>query len=276
MSPRVIERHGTNRSKQSTGLLVGGEPGVRSSIRLRPLGTAVLMLAGVLAGCAPSNQEINAFIHDWEASVSGTKYVVQPPDSIQISSATAQEIDGEVQVIRSDGKISLRLIGDVKVSGLTPVEISRKLESMLRKFYLNPVVNVRIDKRDSKRFYVFGQVARPGPYRYTGRDTVLDVLARAQPNFLAWKSQIQVIRPSHDGDRRHVVVVDAQRIMERGDLEMNVHLEEGDIMYVPPTPLAWVGLRVRELLFPLQPVSQAITGPAQTAQVFEDGFLDDD
>ncbi len=34
-------------------------------------------------------------------------------------------------------------------------------------------------------------------------------------------------------------------------------LKEGDIVYVPPTPLAWAGLRLRELLFPFEPVMGA-------------------
>lgn len=226
-----------------------------------------LLLAGHLAlasGCQSDDREINAFIHDWEASVSGTVDVVQPPDAIEIYSPDAPEIDGEVQVVDAAGKISLRLIGQVKVAGMTPVEIARKLEAILSKYYSDPTVRVRLADRRSRRIYVFGQVDSSGPYPYTGRDTVLSVLAKANLTFLAWKSQIKVIRPSHDEGKRHVIVVDADKIMEKGDLEMNVLLEEGDIIYVPPTPLAWLGLRAREILFPARQVTQATVEPGYT------------
>ncbi len=241
----------------------------RSSPRRRNLAVVLLAIcvtgAGAMTGCAPSEHEISAFIHDWEASVSASDYRVQPPDALEISSAQAPEIDGEVQTVRQDGKITLRLLGEVKVAGLTPVEVSRKLQSLLNQYYLEPQVSVRVNSAGSKRFYVFGQVAQQGAFHYTGRDTLLGALAQAQPTFIAAKEIIKVIRPNHEGDKRHVITVDARRILEEGKLDQNVMLQEGDIVYVPPTVLGWIGLRINEVLFPLYPVQQAIVTPASTA-----------
>ncbi|MFQ5429936.1 MAG: polysaccharide biosynthesis/export family protein [Phycisphaerae bacterium] len=239
----------------------------------RWFGSAFVLACGA-AGCGPSQQEINAFIHYSEASVSETRYAVQPPDSIEISSPQAPEIDGEVQTIRQDGKVSLRLLGDVKVAGLTPVEIARKLELLLGRYYQHPAVNVRLAQRASKRFFVFGEVQRAGPFMSTGRDTVLSVLAEAQPTFLAWKSRIKVIHPSHEGAKRHVLTVNAEKMMKDGDLESNVMLRDGDIVYVPPTPLAWVGLRFRELLMPIQPAADTINTPGLASDNFDRYYLD--
>ena len=237
---------------------VSGRAGL--SLELGLLAVSFLCLA---SGCSPSDREINAFIHDWEASVAGTGDVVEPPDVIEIHSPDAPEIDGEVQMVDASGKVSLRLIGQVKVAGLTPVEIARKLEAILSKYYKDPTVRVRLTERASQKIYVFGQVNSGGRFPFTGRDTVLSVLAKAQPTFMAWKSQVKVIRPSHEEEKRHVIVVDADKIMNDGDLEMNVLLEEGDIIYVPPTPLAWVGLRIREVLFPADQVVNATVEPGQ-------------
>lgn len=229
---------------------------------------AVLMvaMAALLAacGCSDDTHEINAFIHDWEASTSGTEYVVQPPDQLEISSPTAPEIDGETHVVGADGKISLRLIGQIKVAGLTPVDIARKIEHLLATYYQSPAVSVRMVRTASKRIFVFGQVARGGTFPYTGRDTVMSVLSEAQPTFLACKDQIKLIRPSHDGTKRHVITIDANKLMQQGDLTLNMILEEGDVIYVPPTVLAWVGLRVQEVLFPVQPIAQTVITPGQT------------
>jgi polysaccharide biosynthesis/export protein len=222
---------------------------------------AVLALSAA-AGCSTSDHEVNAFLHEWETSVSAAEYRVQPPDMIEISSAQAAEIDGEEQSIRQDGKISLRLLGEIEVAGLTPTEISRKLESLMRMYYVDPKVNVRVTNRDSKRFYVFGEVARPGAYHYTGRDSLLYVLSQTQPTRIAWKSQVKVIPPSHDEEKRQIMTVDADQITERGVLAQNVLLQENDIVYVPPTPFSWIGLRIQEALWPVSPMLGAVQTPA--------------
>lgn len=240
---------------------------VRLTIQFHPARVAVaacclLLVAAAGTGCGPKDEEIHAFVHDHEASVSAADYRVQPPDVLEISSAQAPEVDGEMLTIRQDGKITLRLIGEVKVAGLTPVEISRKLESLLAQYYVEPQVSVSVKSAGSKKYYVFGQVAHEGAFPYTGRDTLLHALAEARPTFIAAKEMIKVIRPSHEEGKRQVLVIDAKGMMEQGNLERNFLLQEGDIVFVPPTVLGWVGLRVREVLFPLTPVGQAYTTPA--------------
>jgi len=64
---------------------------------------------------------------------------------------------------------------------------------------------VQIAGYNSRRFYVLGEVARPGPMRWTGCDTLLDVLAQAQPTDNAWPERIIVIRatgPTQGGFER--------------------------------------------------------------------------
>ncbi|MFH1416848.1 MAG: polysaccharide biosynthesis/export family protein [Planctomycetota bacterium] len=233
--------------------------------------TALALVSAMAAmGCSSSEQEVNAFLHEWEATVSAAEYRIQPPDEIEISSDKAPEIDGEQQTVRQDGKVSLRLLGDVAVAGLTPAETSAKLESLLSRYYVDPHVNTRVKERLSKRYYVFGQVGRPGAHPYTGRDSLLHVLSIAQPTFLAWKSQVKVIHPSHEESDRKIMTVNVDLIMKQGRLEQNVLLEEGDIVYVPATPMAWLGLRLREVLWPVSPILGAARTPAEIVTTGED------
>ncbi|MCH7526129.1 MAG: hypothetical protein IID39_01710 [Planctomycetes bacterium] len=46
-------------------------------------------------------------------------------------------------------------------------------------------------------------------------------------------------------------------MIKTGDTRMNILLEPEDIVYVPPTPLAWLGLKIQELLFPVSSVNVA-------------------
>lgn len=73
-------------------------------------------------------------------------------------------------------------------------------------------------------------------------------------------------------------MVDLDRMLNKGDMTDDVLLQEGDVIQVPPTPLAWVGHRVRELMYPVDPVVNAYTMPAtpiQATQNYQDGFSDD-
>ena len=231
--------------------------------RLLHLAWVALAIVGLQAGCGPSDREINSFLQHTEASVSSAEYVVQPPDVLELSSAQASEIDGEQQTVRQDGKISLRLLGEVSVAGLTPAEIGQKLETLLAQYYVHPSVNVRLTGSHSKRYYVFGEntLGRAGAFEYTGRDTLLNALALAQPSSFAWKSHIKLIRPSQDKSTRHVLTIDADRMIKHGKTDQNVLLQDGDVLWVPPTPIAWLGMRLGELLIPVQNI-QTLTSPS--------------
>ena len=94
-----------------------------------------------------------------------------------------------------------------------------------------------------------------------------------RPNFIAWGSQVKVIRPSPTPDEVHEITVDVDKMMQSGDLRDNLLLQEGDIVYVPPTPLGAVGLVIQEVLFPFSPLMSAYSFPADvvaTTNVYSD------
>jgi hypothetical protein len=63
-----------------------------------------------------------------------------------------------------------------------------------------------------------------------------------------------------------VLRVDLTKMYEKGDLSKNVYLQPDDMIYVPPTPLAEIGLALQQLLFPIRPASSAIQLPATAAR----------
>jgi len=62
-----------------------------------------------------------------------------------------------------------------------------------------------------------------------------------------------------------VLRVDLTKMYEKGDLSKNVYLQPDDMIYVPPNPLAAVGLAIQQLLFPVRPATETIRLPASTA-----------
>jgi polysaccharide export outer membrane protein len=210
-----------------------------------------------------------AFLRANEVTTSTGHYTVMPPDAIAIHAPGAPEIDGMVQRVRPDGKVALRLLGEVQIAGLTTQEIAEKLETQLSRYYVEPEVVVEVSRYSSQFFYIFGEVSRPGARPYTGRDTLLKALAEAEPTFLAWRSQIRVVRPGPDEESRKTIVVNLDKMIRSGKTEQNILLQPGDIIEVPPTPIAWLGHRVRELLYPLQPAVEAYARPARAIDAYD-------
>ena len=82
-------------------------------------------------------------------------------------------------VVRTDGNISLPLINEVKVSGLTPLQIQELVAEKLKSFLNNPQVTVTVTEIHSKRAFITGEVVRPGTYSLNAETTVLQLIAQA-------------------------------------------------------------------------------------------------
>lgn len=227
--------------------------------------TLLVVLIGA-QGCAPKYSDYDAFVQKPRPLVTATEYRVAPPDVLTFASKFVREINGNTQMIRPDGVVTLPLLGDTYVAGKTCAEISREIEAMARQFYAEADVTVRVAQFNSKKIFVFGEVYQPGPYQYNGANRVLDTLAKAQPTRLADPSKISVLRPNEEGEMIRRMTIDLNAMVKRGDTALDVVLEEGDILYIPPTPLAAVGLGIQQLLLPIQPASQAVSGTAGIEQ----------
>jgi polysaccharide export outer membrane protein len=217
-----------------------------------------------LTGCFSSNpKDIAAFTMPHKVNVSSRNYILQPADEIEVHCTAMPEIDDQRQTIRPDGRIGFEGLGEIEVAGKTPAQVANILRAKALELYKltgdNPV-DVQVTAFLSKKYYVLGEVTSPGPQVYTGRDTLLNALAVAVPTVLAWEERIQVIRPSPSGDRRtrpKIFEVNFDRMAAHGDASKNVLLEEGDIVYVPPTVLAAAAMKIEEFI---RPIARAFSG----------------
>ncbi|MDO8630156.1 MAG: polysaccharide biosynthesis/export family protein, partial [Phycisphaerales bacterium] len=176
-------------------------------------------------GCAAKNADMLHFLREHEHQVSAIEYRIGIPDAISITAPRVLEIDGESQRVRPDGKISLRLLGDVKIVGMTAKEVVAKLEVLLSRYYLDPKVDVRVVHYESKKYYIYGMVGGVGPKPYTGRDTLLDAVVKAGTSFLSWTSKVKVIRPAHGDTPVRTLEVNVDKMVKTGDWSSNILLE---------------------------------------------------
>jgi polysaccharide export outer membrane protein len=225
--------------------------------------TVVLLLIGVsLMSCFSSNpKDIGYFKMPQDVNTSTDTYVLQPPDEIQIFCNKVPIIHEQRQKIRPDGKISFEDLGEIQAAGKTPAQLAEDIRLKVVEFYkltsLN-AVDVKIAAYQSKVYYVLGQVNDSGPRIYTGRDTALTAISLAEPNPMAWLERIQIIRPSNDKNIKPAIFeLNYHRLRTQGDTTKNVLLQEGDIVYVPPTVLGWMALKIEEFI---RPIARAFSG----------------
>jgi polysaccharide export outer membrane protein len=159
-------------------------------------------------------------------------YIIGPEDILAINVWKEPDISRSVPV-RSDGAISLPLVGEVQAGGKTTVELEQEITAKLRTYISEPVVAVMVEEMRSKRFNVLGQVAKPGSYLLTTNTTVLDAIALAGGfrDFAKQKS-IYVLRKNPDGSETRLPF-NYKDAVKGKNVEQNVKLLPRDSVVVP-------------------------------------------
>ena len=243
-------------------------------LRLIALVVTILLLLVSLTGCFSAQpKDIEAFSKPDEVVLMSSDYVLMPPDEIEIHCSKVPEIHLQRQRIRPDGFITFENLGSIQAANKTPDEVAQLIQAKVLELYAlageNPI-DVQIASYQSKFYYVLGEVEHPGPKLITGRDTTFAAIAAATPTPLAWDKRVQVIRPSSDPNKKpKIFELNFKKMMAHGDLTKDVLLQQGDIVYIPPTILASLGKTVQEVTSPvnstfstINTVQRTIVGPS--------------
>ncbi len=160
------------------------------------------------------------------------EYRIGPKDLLEISVFGLDDLNTTVRV-SEEGKITLPLLGEVKVQGLTKTEVEKELARLLEKKYLqNPQVTVFIKEYQSKRVSVLGAVQNPGPYELLGRQTLLQIISEAGGMTEDAGETIIIIRQLADGSSK-TLRIPAEELIVKGDAKLNIVLQPGDIINIP-------------------------------------------
>lgn len=179
-------------------------------------------------------------------------YHLRAPDEIAVSVYPQSEL-GKTVIIRPDGKISLPLIGDVFVEGMTPMELSEKLTAELSKYAKNPSVTVIVTGFNSQKIYVIGEVYRQGAYPYTGTTSAFEAVQNAG-SFTRRASLGRVILVRGDLDNPQVIDINMKAVVKKGIKRKDLLLQPEDIVFVPPNGFAKAGYVMEQVLFPFTPI----------------------
>jgi polysaccharide biosynthesis/export protein len=167
-----------------------------------------------------------------KSATSDDSYVIGANDVLAINVWKEPEISRSVPV-RSDGKISLPLVGELQASGQTPRQLEQEISKRLLSYISEPEVTVIVTDSKSQKVNILGMVVKPGAYLLTSSTTVLDAIAMAGgfKDFAKQKS-IYVLRQAPDGTQKRIPF-NYKEVIKGKNPEQNIRVQTGDTVVVP-------------------------------------------
>jgi polysaccharide export outer membrane protein len=209
------------------------------------LGLFFIVLSGSLLGQAPTASQADrglpadavAASPATPPAASGSKahdnsFVIGNDDHLAINVWKEPDLTRSIPV-RSDGKISLPLVGEVQATGRTPLQLEEEISTKLKNYITEPEVTVIVEQINSQKFNILGQVTKPGSYSLAAATTVLDAIADAAGfrDFAKQKS-IYILRQNASGGETRIAF-NYKEVIKGKNPQQNIKLEPGDTIVVP-------------------------------------------
>ena len=167
-----------------------------------------------------------------EKGRSDDSYVIGADDVLSINVWKEPDVSRSVTV-RSDGKISLPLVGELQASGQTPRQLEQEITKRLQSYISEPEVTVIVQQINSQKFNILGQVLKPGSYPLANSPTVLDAIALAGGfRDFAKKKSIYVLRQNPGGGQVRLPF-NYKDMVKGKNTDQNVKLQPRDTIVVP-------------------------------------------
>ena len=159
-------------------------------------------------------------------------FVIGNGDVLAISVWKQPDLSRSIPV-RSDGRISLPLIGEIQAAGQTPLKLEDELTRRLQPYLTEPEVTVIVEQINSEKFNILGRVAKPGSYPLVNPTTVLDAIALAGGcREFAKQKSIYILRRLPDGTETRMPF-NYQEVIKGKNTAQNIQLQPRDTIVVP-------------------------------------------
>ena len=207
---------------------------MKNTLRNTWFQTFAMSLVCVLIPCVAAAQNTGTPPGSIDSSKAhDDSYVIGVDDVLAINVWKEPEVSQKAISVRSDGKISLPLAGEVQASGETPRQLEQALSAKLKNYISEPEVTVIVERGKSQKYNILGQVAKPGSYPVGSSTTILDAIALAGGfrDFAKQKS-IYVLRKNPDGTQSRLAF-NYKEVIKGKNPAQNITLQPNDILVVP-------------------------------------------
>ena len=174
------------------------------------------------------------FLFGFIGSTQAENYVIGPEDVLQISVWGSPELSVPQLPVRPDGMISVPLVGDIKVDGMTPDQLKAYLEKEYLRFIKAPNVSVIVTAINSFKVFVVGGGVASGSGSASGAivlrssTTLLQLLAQLGSLQGADLKSAYLLRSGNK------LPINFMKLINNGDVSQDVDLHRGDVIFIPP------------------------------------------
>jgi polysaccharide export outer membrane protein len=177
-------------------------------------------------------------------------YVLGPEDEISITVWDHPDLTRKAR-INIEGKISFPLIGELRVTGLSQLQVEKKLREMLADGYIvDPQVSVQVTEYRSQKIFVIGEVNSPGAYPLTRKTLLVEAIAMAGGVKPEADQEIMIVRPKEkvgvqtpllpdQADPSELIKVRLRDVLE-GERSQNIQVLNLDTIFVPKIKVFYV------------------------------------
>lgn len=158
-------------------------------------------------------------------------YVIGADDVLTVIFWREKDLSGDVAV-RPDGRISIPLLNDVQAAGLTPEQLRARLTEAANELLEEPTVTVVVKQINSRKVFITGQVAKPGPYPLNGPTNVVQLIAMAG-GVLEYADDKNISIMRTEKGRQISLRFNYDQVKKRRNLQQNIQLRPGDTIIVP-------------------------------------------
>jgi polysaccharide biosynthesis/export protein len=162
-------------------------------------------------------------------TVDPKSFIIGPEDVLLVQVWRDNEVSRQVMV-RPDGKITLQLLGDIQAAGLTPEALTQVIFEGLSKLKNvdKSEVTVSVVSVNSKKYFIQGEVYKPGSYPLLVPTTVLEALGNAG-GFREFANQKKIVIIRHGGARFNF---NYKEVVAGKNMDQNIQLQAGDQIIV--------------------------------------------
>jgi polysaccharide export outer membrane protein len=161
-------------------------------------------------------------------------------DTIRITVFQNSDLTTETR-ISEQGTIVFPLIGEVAVSGQTPIGAGYRIAAQLKQgnFIKDPQVNVSVVQVRSRQVSVLGNVVRPGRYALDDTNTTLtDILALAGGIAPGGADTVTVVTNRNGSEKK--LEIDIPEMIRTGDMSANFDVQNGDMIFIQRAPVFYI------------------------------------
>lgn len=174
--------------------------------------------------------------------------ILGPDDVVRITVFGHDDLLTEGR-ISSDGRITMRLIGEINAKDKTNFELEKIIADKLEKggYIYNPQVIVTVLERVSQQVSVLGYVNKPGRFTLDSETSLLDLIAMAGGvvgsgvgGTMSLAGDNKAIISRNENGKMVKYEVNIKDLLESPESTPKFKMQQGDIVYIPKAPVFYI------------------------------------